>query len=77
MNKKILIIGNSAGAYALARAFSKKHEVFVLPGSDTIKEFATCVDIREDSVTEILEFVLENGIDLTVPFSAKSTVQVA
>ena len=69
MNKKILIIGNSAKEYALAKVLSKNNEVFVAPGSDTIKDFATCIDIREDSISELLEFVLENGIDITIPLS--------
>ena len=69
MKKKVLIIGNSAKEYALAKAFSEHCEVFVAPGSDTIKEFANCVDIREDSVSELLEFVMENAINLTVPCS--------
>ena len=72
MNKKILIIGNSASSYALAKKLSESNEVFVAPGSDTIKEFATCLDIREDSVSELLEFVLENGIDMTIPVSQKT-----
>ena len=72
MNKKILIIGNSVKEYALAKFLSEKHEVFVAPGSDTIKEFATCIDIRENSVGELLEFVMENGIDLAIPTSSKS-----
>ena len=72
MNKKILIIGNSAKEYALAKFLSEKNEVFVAPGSSTIKEFATCVDIREDSISELLEFAMENGIDLTIPASNKA-----
>lgn len=72
MNKKILIIGNTAKDYALAKFLSEKNEVFVASGSDTIKEFATCVDIRESSVGELLEFAMENGIDLTIPTSAKA-----
>ena len=72
MSKKILIIGNSAKEYALAKKLSENNEVYVAPGSPSIKEFATCVDIREDSVTELLEFVMENDIDLTIPTSAKS-----
>ena len=67
MNKKILIIGNSAKEYALAKKMSENNEVYVAPGSDTMREFVTCVDIREDSVTELLEYVMENGIDLTIP----------
>ena len=69
MKKKILIIGNSAKEYALAKKLSLKHEVYVTPSSDTIKEFATCIDIREDKSSELLEFVMENGIDLTIPVS--------
>ena len=72
MKKKILIIGNSAKEYALAKKLSENHQIFVAPGSDTIKEFATCLDIREDAVTELLEFVLENSIDLTIPVSYKA-----
>ena len=72
MSKKILIIGNSANAYALAKNLSDGNEVFVAPGSDAIKEFATCVDIREDALSEVLEFAVENDIDLTIPFSEKS-----
>lgn len=69
MRKKILIIGNSAAVYALAKNLSERNEIFVAPGSDTIKEFAECLDIRENSVAEILEFVMENEIDLTIPMS--------
>ena len=72
MKKKILIIGNGANAYALAKEFSKEHEIFVTPASDTLKEFATAVDIREDSVMELLEFVMENGIDMTIAISQKA-----
>lgn len=72
MNKKILIIGNSAKEYALAKRFAENNEVFVVSGSDTIKEFATCVDIREDSVSELLEFAMENSIDITIPVSTKA-----
>lgn len=70
MNKKILIIGNTARVYSLAKKLSESNEVFVAPGSSTIKEFATCIDIRENLVSELLEYVMENGIDLTIPVSA-------
>ncbi len=69
MQKKILIIGNGAKEYALAKKLSEKHEIYITPASDTLKEFAQCVDIREDSVKELLEFVVENGIDMTIPVS--------
>ena len=72
MSKKILIIGNSANAYALAKKLANNHEIYITPASDTLKEFVTCLDIREDAVTELLEFVMETGIDLTIPVSQKS-----
>lgn len=72
MSKKILVLGNSAKEHALAKLLSQDNEVYLAPGSATMKEFATCIDIREDSVFELLDFVLENEIDLTIPFSRKS-----
>ena len=30
------------------------------------------MDIREDSSAELLEFVMENGIDITLPISKKA-----
>lgn len=72
MKKKILVIGNSAKEYALAKFLSKENDVYVAPGSATIKEFATCIDIREDAISELLEFAVETGIDLTIPTSLKS-----
>ncbi len=72
MNKKILIIGNGAKEYALAKKLSENNDIFITPSSDTLKEFATCLDIREDSVHELLEFALENGIDMTIAVSEKA-----
>lgn len=72
MKKKVLIIGNTAKEYALAKKMSEYCEIFVIPGNDAMKEFATCIDIRENSVQEVLEFVMENGIDLTIPVSMKA-----
>lgn len=69
MRKKILIIGNSANTYALAKKLSDKNDVSVAPGSPAIEEFASCVDIRENSTSELLEYVVENEIDLTIPVS--------
>lgn len=72
MTKKILIIGSSAKEYALARILSKNSDVYVAPGSSTMSEFATVVDIREDSASELLDFALENDIEITIPVSKKS-----
>lgn len=70
--KKVLIVGDSAGEYTLAEKMCKLGEVsdvFVAPGNDAMKEFCTVVDIRENNVQELLEFALENAIDLTVASS--------
>ena len=72
MTKKILIIGNGAKEYALAKKLSENNEIYITPASDTLKEFTTCLDIREDSVHEILEYVMENGIDMTIAVSDKA-----
>lgn len=70
--KKVLIIGADAAAYTLAKKMSEYEEVsqvFAAPGNDAMKEFCTVVDIRENKIQELLEFVHENDIDLTVASS--------
>ena len=72
-NKKVLIVGNSAKDYALVKKFKNYAcDVAVLPGNSAISELAECVDIREENVQEILEYVLENAIDLTIVTSEKA-----
>lgn len=70
--KKILIIGNGAKEFALAKKMSIKHDIYITSLSDTVKNFANSVDIRENNVTELLEFAMENGIDLTIATSCDS-----
>jgi len=73
--KKVFIIGFSAGEYTLAKKLSESDEiseVFVAPGNDTMKDFCTVVDIREQNVQELLEFALENAIDLTIAASEEA-----
>lgn len=72
IGKKVLIVGSSASEYTLAKKMAeldKISEVFVAPGNDAMKEFCTVVDIREGNVQELLEFALENAIDLTIASS--------
>lgn len=66
MEKNILIIGNSAKEYALAKILSEQFNVFVAPGNDAVSEFATAVDIRESNPAELIDFALENDITFTV-----------
>ena len=76
-NKKVLILGFDACAYTLSQILSsnKELEIYAAPGNDAISEFANIVDIRDDK--DILEFVLENGIDLTVVTSYNSSSDIA
>lgn len=70
--KKVLIIGASAKEYALAKKFAQYDnvsEVVVAPGNSMIQEICTCVDIREENVQELLEYALENAVDLTIASS--------
>lgn len=64
--KKILIVGNSAKEYALGKKLSANAEIFAAPGVPAMSEFASLADIREDKVSELLDFALENAIDLTI-----------
>lgn len=73
--KKVLIVGSSANEYSLAKKMlelEKVSEVFVAPGNGAMKDFCTVVDIRENNVQELLEFALENAIDLTIASSETS-----
>ncbi len=73
--KNVLIIGNCAKEFAFAQKLSEQDcvgEIFVARGNDAMKEFCTCVDIREDSPIELLEFAMENSIDLTIVSGEKA-----
>ncbi len=75
VNKNVLIIGNCAKEYSLAKKLSENSSVqniFVAPGNDGMSEFCTCIDIREDKPLELLEFAMENSVDLTIVASEKS-----
>lgn len=70
--KKILIVGSSATEYTLAKKLLELDEiskVFVAPGNSAMQDFCTVVDIRESNVKELLDFALENAVDLTVASS--------
>ena len=66
MKKSILIIGHSAKESALARVLSEQFEVFIAPGNDGSKEYATSVDIRENNIVELLNFAMENDVAFTI-----------
>lgn len=73
--KKVLIIGASAVEYTIAKRLAESDnvsEVYVAPGNEMMSEFCTVVDIRENNIQELLEFVLENAIDLTIASSEEA-----
>lgn len=73
--KKILIIGHSAKEHALAKTFADYdfvEKVYAAPGNSAMSEFCECVDIRPDKVSELLNFAMENAVDLTIASDEKS-----
>jgi len=72
MKKKILVVGNSICAIAFAKKMSEEHEVYVAPSSCSFPEAVIGVDIREGNVRELLDFVMENGIDMTIAVSEEA-----
>ena len=69
MKKKILIVGGSAKESSLGKMLSEEFDIFVAPGNDSMREFATVVDIRENNVIELVNFALENDIFFTIASS--------
>jgi phosphoribosylamine--glycine ligase len=66
---KILVVGSGAREHALCWRIRNSHgvsEVFAAPGNPGISAVATCVPLKVTSVSELLEFVKEKRIDLTV-----------
>lgn len=71
-NKKILVVGSSASAYALIKKLNccpNVDKVYAAPGKAIFADIAELADIREDKPDLLLEFAVENGIDLTVVVS--------
>jgi len=66
---KILIIGQGGREHALAWKASQSplvNEVFVIPGNDGMKGFIQTIDIKQDAYEEIIQFALDQKIDLTI-----------
>jgi len=70
--KNILIIGQGATTQSLARKLKQDNEtgnIFIAPGNGIETEYYTNIDIREDDLTGLLKFALENNIYMTIPVS--------
>ena len=73
--KNILIIGHGAAASALAKKLRQNTEIgeiYIAYGNGVVSKDFKNIDIREDDLTGLLKFALENEIDLTIPISEKS-----
>ncbi|MBF0550192.1 MAG: phosphoribosylamine--glycine ligase [Deltaproteobacteria bacterium] len=66
---KILVVGGGGREHALAEKLAyteKMHKVFVAPGNPGTPERAKSVPIQADDLAGLLQFALEQEIDLTV-----------
>lgn len=73
--KNILVIGKGAVASSLARklsAFENVGQIYVASGNEIQSELYTNIDIREDDLTGLLKFALEQNIYLTIPVSEEA-----
>ena len=62
-NKNILLIGKGAVISAHVE------KIFAAPGNGVTNDVYENIDIREDDLTGLLKFALDNNIDLTIPTS--------
>jgi phosphoribosylamine--glycine ligase len=66
---KVLIIGGGGREHALAWKVSQSKKVdriFCAPGNAGIAALAECVDIKDDDIPALKNFVIDNRIDLTI-----------
>ncbi len=73
--KNILIIGKGAVASAFAKKIAGINgvgQVFVAPGNGIESDVYSNIDIREDDLTGLLRFALENDISLTIPVTVEA-----
>lgn len=66
---RILVIGSGGREHAIVWKIAQSKlvdKVYCAPGNGGISELAECVDIASEDVEELLCFVIDNRIDLTV-----------
>jgi len=66
---KILVVGSGGREHALVWKFAqnkKVKQIFCAPGNAGIAAQATCVDIKADDIDGLLNFAVEEKMDLTV-----------
>ncbi|TET83561.1 phosphoribosylamine--glycine ligase [candidate division TA06 bacterium] len=66
---KILVIGGGGREHALVWKLAKSarvKQIYAAPGNAGIAQIATCVNISAEDIDQLIQFALENRIDLTV-----------
>ena len=66
---KVLVVGGGGREHAIVHALSKSSkvsEIYAAPGNAGIAKLATCVNIKDTDVSNIVEFSKATGIDLVV-----------
>lgn len=66
---KILVVGGGGREHTLVwklRQANENHQLFCAPGNAGIAGLATCVDIAANNVQALVEFALQEKIDLTI-----------
>ena len=66
---RVLVVGGGGREHAIVDALSRSSHVgkiYCAPGNAGIAAPAECVPIKDTEIDKLLDFVKENGIDLTV-----------
>ena len=66
---KVLVIGSGGREHTLVWKISqspKVSHIYCAPGNAGIASLAECIDIAADNINELLDFAVQNSVDLTV-----------
>lgn len=66
---KVLVIGGGGRCHAIVSSLAKSpqvDEIYAAPGNAGIALLATCIDIKETKIDDLVQFAKEKKIDLTV-----------
>jgi phosphoribosylamine--glycine ligase len=68
MRRRILVIGSGGREFAIVWKLAQglNNNIFCAPGNAGIAQHATCVPIKVDAIDNLIKFVEDNAIDLTI-----------
>ena len=73
--KNILLVGQGCCSFCTGKklkSYDGVGEIYAAPGNCIESDIFKNIDIREDDLTGLLKFALENDIDLTIPVTDKA-----